>query len=76
MPVLLASADVNTLSIASLRETASHAQRHQRGRGTHGATRQIGLGRPTMAIAHGHTMVHKASAAVVLKHAGKNRHRT
>jgi D-alanyl-D-alanine carboxypeptidase len=79
MPVLLASADVNSLSMESLRETASHAQRHQHGRGLHEGSRQIALGtrlRPTLAVAHGHTMVHKAAATVAVKHASKNRRRT
>ncbi len=78
MPVLLASADVTTLSMASLRETVSHAQKHAHGRAVHEASRQIALGtrlRPTLAVAHGHATVHKASATTI-KHAGKTRRRT
>jgi D-alanyl-D-alanine carboxypeptidase len=78
MPVLLASADMNTLSIASLRETASRSQRHQHGKAVHESARQIALGarlKPTLAVAHGHTLVHKASVTTV-KHGGKTRRRT
>ena len=78
MPVLLASADINTLSIASLRETASRSQRHQHGRPMHESARQIAFGarlKPTLAVAHGHALVHKASATTV-KHGGKSRRRT
>ena len=77
MPVLLASADVNPLSMASLRYAASHAPRHGHGKVSHEGPRQLALTsklRATLAIAHGHAVVH---SAVAVKHAkGRGRRRT
>ena len=68
LPVLLASADVNPLSMASLRYAATHAQRHTHGKSAHDGPRQIALTaklRPTLAVAHGHALVH---SAIAVKH--------
>jgi D-alanyl-D-alanine carboxypeptidase len=78
LPVLLASADVNPLTMASLRATASHAQRHAHGKALHDGARQIALTtklRPTLAVAHGHALVHRDVAVKAVKHA-KGRRRT
>jgi D-alanyl-D-alanine carboxypeptidase len=79
MPILLASADVNPLTMASLRATAAHAQRRPHGRAAgHDSPRQIALGmrlRPSLAVSHAHGVVHKASTATTVKHA-KGRRRT
>ena len=69
MPVLLASADINPLSMASLRATIGHGQKRHGRTAAHDAARQIALVtklRPTLAIAHGHAPVH---TAVAVKHA-------
>jgi D-alanyl-D-alanine carboxypeptidase len=78
MPVLLASADINPLTIASLRSTVAHAQKHGHGRAAHEPSRQIAVAGklgPTLAVAHGHALVHREVAVKPVKHA-KGRRRT